>query len=247
MNRISMLTMLLMVVCINFVVAKDKVENLELPPTLELLPPTNEEVVAPTEYQFPNWVFDDPKGDNALVTTSQLESQKKPLYKYTNYFKRFSPAICKYRGNKTVMKVARTQTEFDTIMEEMVGLPAVLPRKLDFGKELFIFVFNGVQDANQYTFVEVAEIDRNNGPIRLGNKSFRGPDGKLVTQYDAVMVRVGVQIGKPGLVQEGYSPWTMIRVNKETFFKEHPMSDETHFVIIEGREHIYVQKEVPIK
>ena len=51
----------------------------------------------------------------------------------------------------------------------MIGLPAVLPRKLDFEKELFIFVFNGTQDANAYTLVEVSEIDRNNGPIKLGN------------------------------------------------------------------------------
>jgi hypothetical protein len=211
------------------------------PPIENIKPP-----LAATEYRFPTWLFDDPKGGNALITTTQLENQDKPIWTYTNYFQRFSPGLCKYAGNVTVIQVARTQKDFDTIMKTMIGLPAVLPHKLDFEKELFIFVFNGTQDANAYTLVEVSEIDRNNGPIKLGNKSFKR-DGKLVTQVDHVMVRVEVQIGKPSHgVEKGLSPWTMIRVNKETFFKEYSMSDETRFVIIESRNYIYTQKERPV-
>lgn len=196
------------------------------------------------KYYFPNWVFDDPKGDNALVTTAQLESSDKPLYKYTNYFKRFGPSFSKYNGKKTVMRVARTQAEFDDILKTMAGIPAVSPRKLNFDKELFIFIFNGTQDANGFTSVEVSEIDRNNGPIKLGEKSFiHSETGKLVTMFDEVIVRAEVQIGKPGILQAGFSPWTMIRVNKETFFKQHPMNDETRFVLIESRSYIYTQKE----
>ena len=209
------------------------IENIKPPP-------------AATEYRFPTWLFDDPKGSNALVTTTQLKNQDKPIWTYTNYFRRFSPGLCKYAGNMTVMQVARTQKDFDAIMKTMIGLPAVLPRKLDFEKELFIFVFNGTQDANAYTLVEVSEIDRNNGPIKLGNKSFK-LDGKLVTQVDHVMVRVEVQIGQPSHgVEKGRSPWTMIRVNKETFFKEHPINNETRFVIVESRNYIYTQKERPV-
>jgi len=44
-----------------------------------------------------------------------------------------------------------------------------------------------------------------------------------------------------------FSPWTMIRVNKETFFKQHPMNDETSFVLIESRSYIYTQKEQLLK
>jgi hypothetical protein len=209
-------------------------------PLGELKPPP-----AATKYRFPIWVFDDPKGGNALVTTTQLQNQDKPLWTSTNYFRRFSPGVCKYDGKTTVMQVARTQKEFDIIMQTMVGLPAVLPRKLNFEKELFIFVFNGTQDANEFTLVEVSEVGRNGGPINLG-KAFKRRDGKLITRHDSVLVRVEVQIGKPGLVQKGQSPWTMIRVNKETFFKEHPMSDDTEFVIIEGRNHIYTRNEKPV-
>ena len=93
------------------------------------------------QYYFPNWVFDDPKGDNALITTSQLESSDKPLYRYTNYFKKFGPSFSKYSGKKTVMIVARTQAEFDDVLKTMAG-PVVSPRKLNFDKELFVFVFN---------------------------------------------------------------------------------------------------------
>jgi len=195
------------------------------------------------EYYFPNWVFDDPKGDNALVTTVQLESSDEPLYKYTNYFKRFSPSYSKYSGKKTIMRVARTQAEFDDILKTMAG-PAVVPRKLNFDKELFVFIFNGTQDANEYTVVEVGEVDRNNGPIKLGDKSFtHHKTGDLVTMHDEVIVRAEVQIGKPGIVSVGFSPWTMIRVNKETFFKQHPMNDETHFTLIESRSYIYTKIE----
>jgi len=196
------------------------------------------------EYYFPDWVFDDPKGDNALVTTAQLESSDEPLYKYTNYFKRFSPSFSKYSGKKTIMRVARTQAEFDDILKTMVGEPAVAPRKLNFDKELFVFIFNGIQDANAYTLVEVGEVDRNNGPIKLGDKSFTHHEtGELVTMHDEVIVRAEVQIGKPGVVSAGFSPWTMIRVNKETFFKQYPMNDETQFTLIESRSYIYTKKE----
>jgi hypothetical protein len=199
------------------------------------------------KYRFPDWVLADPVGDNALITTTRLESSDKPLTESRQLFLRFSPTSCKYSGDKTVMQVARTEKEFNTIMASMVGIKAELPRKLDFDKELFIFVFNGTQDANEKTLVEVADVDRNGGAIKLGKKSFVGRDGKLVTLYDSIIVRVEVQIGIPGLVRDGYSPWTMIRVNKEKFFKEHPMSDETHFVLIEHRDNIYSQKETPVK
>ena len=201
------------------------------------------------QYYFPNWVFDDPKGDNALITTSQLESSDKPLYRYTNYFKKFGPSFSKYSGKKTVMRVARTQVEFDDILKTMAGEPAVAPAQLNFDKEIFIFIFNGTQDANEFTSVEVSEIDRNHGPIKLGEeRSFTHPEtGKLVTMLDEVLVRAEVQIGKPGIPMAGFSPWTMIRVNKETFFKQHPMNDETRFVLVESRSYIYTQKEQLLK
>ena len=196
------------------------------------------------KYYFPDWVFDDPKGNNALVTTAQLESSNEPLYKYTNYFKKFGPSFSKYSGKKTVMRVARTQAEFDDIVKTMAGEPAVAPAKLDFDKELFVFIFNGTQDANEFTSVEVNEVDRNNGPIKLGAKNFVHPKtGKLVTMLDEVIVRAEVQIGKPGIPMAGFSPWTMIRVNKETFFKKYPMNDETRFVLIESRSYIYTKIE----
>ena len=224
--------------------AEDKVDKSQRP-DVSLDQP---QVKSVGKYYFPNWVFDDPKGDNALVTTSQLESSDKPLYRYTNYFKKFGPSFSKYSGKKTVMRVARTQAEFDDILKTMAG-PGVSPRKLDFDKELFIFIFNGTQDANEFTSVEVSEIDRNNGPIKFGDeRSFVHPKtGKLVTMLDEVVVRAEVQIGKPGIPMAGFSPWTMIRVNKETFFKQHPMNDETYFVLIESRSYIYTQKEQLLK
>ena len=57
------------------------------------------------------------------------------------------------------------------------------------------------------------------------------------------MVRAEVQIGKPEYVDETLSPWTMIRVNRETFFKEYPENDETKFILIESRNHIYTIEE----
>ena len=140
------------------------------------------------------------------------------------------------------MKVARTEKEFNTIMTTMVGVKADLPRKLDFDKELFVFVFNGTQDANEKTLVEVADLDRNGGPIK-----FNEDGAGNVTTYDPVTVRVEIQIGKPGLVRPGYSPWTMIRINKEKFFEKYPMSSETHFVLIESRSASYIQKETSVE
>ena len=147
------------------------------------------------------------------------------------------------------MRVARTQVEFDDILKTMAGEPAVAPAQLNFDKEIFIFIFNGTQDANEFTSVEVSEIDRNHGPIKLGEeRSFTHPEtGKLVTMLDEVLVRAEVQIGKPGIPMAGFSPWTMIRVNKETFFKQHPMNDETRFVLVESRSYIYTQKEQLLK
>jgi hypothetical protein len=197
----------------------------------------------PIKYQLPSWLFDDPKGNNALITTSRLETSEKPLYQYTNYFQRFSPHYSKYKGKKTVLRVARTQENFDEILKTMVG-EVIVPRKLDFSKELYLFIFNGIQNANEYTLVEVSEIDRNGGPIKLGNRSFVHPEtGKRITMIDHIMVRAEVQIGKPEYVDETLSPWTMIRVNRETFFKEYPENDETKFILIESRNHIYTIEE----
>ena len=198
-----------------------------------LLPPTGEEETEPTGPQtLIGWVFDDPKGDNELITTTTI--QGKELTRQAQYFRRFQVPASNYKGRTSTMMVARTQKEFDAIMK--IAGDYVAPRKLDFDKELFIFVFAGKKDANWKTMIEVAEVDRNSGPIR-----------KAGLVYDACLVRVSIEHNAPASGEDpAYSPWTMIRVNKETFFKEHPMIDETKFVLIESRSVLKVEDEASV-
>lgn len=182
----------------------------------------------PQKAMFPEWLFGDPQGENALTTVTSVNGRE--LTRQVQYLKRFSPVACNYTGKTSRMMVARTQADFDRIMK-LVG-DIETPRKLNFDKELFIFAFAGTKGANFRTVVEVAEIDRSSGPL-LTNEV-----------YDACVVRVHIDHLSVG-EQKGYSPWTMIRVNKETFFKEHPQTADTKFVMIESRSFIRVTNEEP--
>jgi hypothetical protein len=177
-----------------------------------------------------NWVFDDPQGANALATTTTVEG--KELTRQVQYLKRFQASDSQYMGKTSMMKVARTQEDFDAILK--ITGDYVIPRKLDFDKEVFIFVFAGKKDANFKTMVEVADVDRNDGPIRREN---------LVV--DSCLVRVAIDHNSSG-ENPAYSPWTMIRVNKETFFKKYPMTEDTKFVLIESRSFLKVESEVSV-
>lgn len=202
-----------------------KAQELQIPDVPVVEEPTGPQTLI-------GWAFDDPKGNNALTTTTTLNG--KELTRQVQYFKRFQVSASNYEGRTSKMMVARTQEEFDAIMK--IAGDYVAPRKLDFSKELFIFVFAGKKDANWKTMVEVAEVDRNGGPIR-----------KEGLVYDACLVRVSIEHNSPASGENpAYSPWTMIRVNKETFFKEHPMIDETEFVLIESRSVLKVEDEAPV-
>ena len=110
------------------------------------------------QYYFPNWVFDDPKGDNALVTTSQLESSDKPLYRYTNYFKKFGPSFSKYSGKKTVMRVARTQAEFDDILKTQLLLKNLITE--DDWKNMKEYISYDFQKDGHFVELKDAELLR---------------------------------------------------------------------------------------
>tara|TARA_Y100000034_G_scaffold42710_1_gene52273 strand:- start:11804 stop:12487 length:684 start_codon:yes stop_codon:yes gene_type:complete len=193
---------------------------------------------APRDIQFPftvrtmpSWIFETPGGDNALTTVTSIQGRE--LTRQVQYLARFSPGVSKYDRRTAEMMVARTQDDFDRILKLIGDIKA--PRKLDFDKELFVFVFAGTKDANDRTLVEVAEVDRNNGPIT-----------KQDFVFDSCLVRVHIDhLG--GEAIKGYSPWTMIRVDKETFFKEHPMTGDTKFVMIEARSYVRTTDEKPLE
>lgn len=172
---------------------------------------------------LPEWVFDDPKGSNALTTITTVEG--KELTRQVQYLNRFGFSTCAYDGRESKMMVARTQDEFDRIIRFISGgEPRIkAPRKLNFEDEMFVFCFAGTKGANWRTVIEVESVDRNGGPIKKGD---------LV--LDAVHVRVHIDhmtIGE----KEGFSPWTMYRINKKELFKEHALTDDTSFVLIEAR------------
>lgn len=199
-----------------------------------------DEELAKAPFVFPEFIFEEPKGDNALITTARIETQEEPIWQTKQYLKRFGGSWCKYDGSESTLVVARTQEDFEKIMKTMItDREYVLPRELNFEEELFLFVFNGSKkDANEFTLVEVSEVDRE-GPIEMGDK---GKD-LGIKQFDSILVRVEIQIGKPGLTREGFSPWTMYRVDKKKLFKDAPMTKDTHFVFMESRSNNYSKKE----
>lgn len=214
--------------CISVVKGQDPVELNEL----ELL---EVDAVIDNTIHLPKWLLEDPSGSNALTTVVTLDSRPDvPLFKETVHFHRFWLMTAKYDQDKASLFVARSQNDFNWIMSNQVGLEYDLPRALDFDKEMILFLFVGPKDANNYTIPEFGELMRGQ-PIKL-NKS---------EVYDAVMVNANITYNNDVGIK-GLSPWTMIRINKELFFKNHPLTKDTHFVLILSKDAVTSSKELPV-
>lgn len=179
--------------------------------------------------KFPEWLFEEPKGDNALTIVTSVGG--KELTRQVKYFMSFSNSKSLYRGKKSKLVVARTQKQFDCVLKNLIGRKIKVSRKLNFDEEMFIFVFAGTDRVNHKTTVEIESLERGFGPMKEDDFVF-----------DPFIVRVQTTCLHPDLDEsDRFSPWTMIRINKKKY--EHPITDYTSFVMIESRSLIYMKNE----